>query len=180
MLFSISQRAYKKISKRDSVLSCLLFSFLTISGCVTTATGEKYRATSYRTTQVNQKQAATVIEIIAILPAQVEVDNSEAQQNRQIIGAILGAAGGAAIGNAVGGRNTAAGGLLGGAAGAVVASTAENTILVEGVTLTFVQDSQTYSSTQVGRPCEFKPGRAIMISMRADETRVQPNNTCAE
>ena len=180
MMSSIPKRTYRKISKRGLVLSSLLLSLLTISGCVTTGTGEKYRATSYRTTQVNQKQAAEVIQIIAILPAQIEVDNSEAQQSRQVIGAILGAAGGAMIGNAVGGQNTAAGGLLGGVAGAAVASTTENTILVEGVTLTFVQDSQTYSSSQVGRPCEFKPGQAIMISMRADETRVQPNNTCAE
>jgi outer membrane lipoprotein SlyB len=180
MLFSISQSTYKKINSSGVVLSILSLSLLMIGGCVMTTTGDKYRATSYRAAQVNQKQAADVIEIIAILPAQVEVDNSEAQKNRQILGALLGAAGGAAIGNAVGGSNTAAGGLLGGAAGAVVASTTENTVLVEGVTITFVQDAKTYSSSQVGRTCEFKPGRAIMISMRADETRIQPNNSCAE
>jgi len=166
MLFSISQSTYKKINSSGVVLSILSLSLLMIGGCVMTTTGDKYRATSYRAAQVNQKQAADVIEIIAILPAQVEVDNSEAQKNRQILGALLGAAGGAAIGN--------------GAAGAVVASTTENTVLVEGVTITFVQDAKTYSSSQVGRTCEFKPGRAIMISMRADETRIQPNNSCAE
>jgi outer membrane lipoprotein SlyB len=171
-------KATKKINERGTGLIGVLLFFLILSGCTTT--GDKYRASSYRATQVNQKQAAEVIEIIAILPAQVEVDNTEAQKKRQILGAILGAAGGAAIGNAVGNNNTAAGGLLGGAAGAVVASTTENTVLVEGVTLTFVQDSKTYSSSQVGRSCEFKPGRAIMISMRADETRIQPNHSCAE
>lgn len=82
---------------------------------------------------MNQKQAAEVIEIIAILPAQVEVDNTEAQKKRQILGAILGAAGGAAIGDAVGGNNTVAGGLLGGAAGAVVASTTENVLFGRAV-----------------------------------------------
>ena len=178
MLLTKFEQAIKKINKRELVLSTVILFCLTISACTTT--GDKYRASSYRSTQVNQKQAAEVIEIIAILPAQVEVDNTEAQKKRQILGAILGAAGGAAIGNAVGGNNTAAGGLLGGAAGAVVASTTENTVLVEGVTLTFVQDSKTYSSSQVGRACEFKPGRAVMISMRADETRIQPNNSCAE
>ncbi|MGB0636058.1 MAG: hypothetical protein ACPGN6_01455 [Gammaproteobacteria bacterium] len=178
MLPTKFEQAIKKINKRELVLSTVILFCLTISACTTT--GDKYRASSYRSTQVNQKQAAEVIEIIAILPAQVEVDNTEAQKKRQILGAILGAAGGAAIGNAVGGNNTAAGGLLGGAAGAVVASTTENTVLVEGVTLTFVQDSKTYSSSQVGRACEFKPGRAVMISMRADETRIQPNNSCAE
>ena len=172
------KKSIQRISKRGIALSSVFLFCLTLSACTTT--GDKYRASSYRATQVNQKQAAEVIEIIAILPAQVEVDNSEAQKKRQILGAILGAAGGAAIGNAVGGNNTAAGGLLGGAAGAVVASTTENTVLVEGVTLTFVQDSKTYSSSQVGRACEFKPGRAIMISMRADETRIQPNNSCAQ
>lgn len=178
MLPTKFEQAIKKINKRELVLSTVILFCLTISACTTT--GDKYRASSYRSTQVNQKQAAEVIEIIAILPAQVEVDNTEAQKKRQILGAILGAAGGAAIGNAVGGNNTAAGGLLGGAAGAVVASTTENTVLVEGVTLTFVQDSKTYSSSQVGRACEFKPGRAVMISMRANETRIQPNNSCAE
>ena len=178
MLLTKFEQAIKKINKRELVLSTVILFCLTISACTTT--GDKYRASSYRSTQVNQKQAAEVIEIIAILPAQVEVDNTEAQKKRQILGAILGAAGGAAIGNAVGGNNTAAGGLLGGAAGAVVASTTENTVLVEGVTLTFVQDSKTYSSSRVGRACEFKPGRAVMISMRADETRIQPNNSCAE
>ncbi len=178
MLPTKFEQAIKKINKRELVLSTVILFCLTISACTTT--GDKYRASSYRSTQVNQKQAAEVIEMIAILPAQVEVDNTEAQKKRQILGAILGAAGGAAIGNAVGGNNTAAGGLLGGAAGAVVASTTENTVLVEGVTLTFVQDSKTYSSSQVGRACEFKPGRAVMISMRADETRIQPNNSCAE
>jgi outer membrane lipoprotein SlyB len=178
MLPTKFEQAIKKINKRELVLSTVILFCLTISACTTT--GDKYRASSYRSTQVNQKQAAEVIEIIAILPAQVEVDNTEAQKKRQILGAILGAAGGAAIGNAVGGNNTAAGGLLGGAAGAVVASTTENTVLVEGVTLTFVQDSKTHSSSQVGRACEFKPGRAVMISMRADETRIQPNNSCAE
>jgi len=178
MLPTKFEQAIKKINKRELVLSTVILFCLTISACTTT--GDKYRASSYRSTQVNQKQAAEVIEIIAILPAQVEVDNTEAQKKRQILGAILGAAGGAAIGNAVGGNSTAAGGLLGGAAGAVVASTTENTVLVEGVTLTFVQDSKTYSSSQVGRACEFKPGRAVMISMRADETRIQPNNSCAE
>jgi outer membrane lipoprotein SlyB len=178
MLPTKFEQAIKKINKRELVLSTVILFCLTISACTTT--GDKYRASSYRSTQVNQKQAAEVIEIIAILPAQVEVDNTEAQKKRQILGAILGAAGGAAIGNAVGGNNTAAGGLLGGAAGAVVASTTENTVLVQGVTLTFVQDSKTYSSSQVGRACEFKPGRAVMISMRADETRIQPNNSCAE
>ena len=147
------QMSRNKINIRVMVLSSVVLFFLILSGCTTT--GDKYRASSYRSTQVNQKQAAEVIEIIAILPAQVEVDNTEAQKKRQILGAILGAAGGAAIGNAVGGNNTAAGGLLGGAAGAVVASTTENTVLVEGVTITFVQDSKTYSSSQVGRACEL-------------------------
>jgi outer membrane lipoprotein SlyB len=151
MLPTKFEQAIKKINKRELVLSTVILFCLTISACTTT--GDKYRASSYRSTQVNQKQAAEVIEIIAILPAQVEVDNTEAQKKRQILGAILGAAGGAAIGN---------------------------TVLVEGVTLTFVQDSKTYSSSQVGRACEFKPGRAVMISMRADETRIQPNNSCAE
>ena len=105
MLPTKFEQAIKKINKRELVLSTVILFCLTISACTTT--GDKYRASSYRSTQVNQKQAAEVIEIIAILPAQVEVDNTEAQKKRQILGAILGAAGGAA------------GGVAGGAAAAV-------------------------------------------------------------
>jgi outer membrane lipoprotein SlyB len=151
---------------------------LLLNGCILNSTGEKNRANSYRVSQINQKQTAEVIEILAVLPAQIEVDNSDAQKNRALIGAVLGAAGGAVLGNAIGGRNTLAGGLIGGAAGVATASTTENTVLVEGVTITFVQDEKTYSSSQVGLSCEFKPGGAVMISTNATETRIQPNSSC--
>ena len=163
---------------RGSILILSTVSFLFLQGCVLNSTGEKYRSSSYQVSQVNQKQAVQVIDILAILPAQIEVDNSEVQQNRALLGAMLGAAGGAAIGNAVGGRNTLAGGLLGGAAGVAAASTSENTVLVEGVTITFVQHDKTYSSSQVGSTCEFKPGAAVMISTSGTETRIQPNSSC--
>jgi outer membrane lipoprotein SlyB len=163
---------------RGSILILSTVSFLFLQGCVLNSTGEKYRSSSYQVSQVNQKQAVQVIDILAILPAQIEVDNSEVQQNRALLGAMLGAAGGAAIGNAVGGRNTLAGGLLGGAAGVAAASTSENTVLVEGVTITFVQHDKTYSSSQVGSSCEFKPGAAVMVSTSATETRIQPNSSC--
>ena len=166
------------MEKHCLVLILSTIAAIVLNGCILNSTGEKYRANSYQVSQVNQKQSAEVIDILAILPAQIAVDNSEAQKNRALLGAILGAASGAAIGNAVGGRNTVAGGLLGGAAGVAVASTSENTVLVEGVTITFLQNDKTYSSSQVGSSCEFKPGAAVMIQTNATETRIQPNSSC--
>ena len=33
-----------------------------------------------------------------------------------------------------------------------------------------------FQSTQVGQPCEFKTGTAILVAPTPAETRIQPNN----
>ncbi|EQC4396567.1 hypothetical protein ACY46J_001453, partial [Escherichia albertii] len=37
-----------------------------------------------------------------------------------------------------------------------------------------------YTSTQVGKQCQFTTGLAVVISTAYNETRIQPNATCPE
>ena len=131
-----------------------LFSLtVALSGCATD--GNYYRSDVYSSSQVNQAQRVNTVEIIAINPAQVAVNNSENSDRARATGAILGAIGGLA-GDAVGGSGTT---------------------YVDGVQLVYrSSDGQVYQSTQVGRICEYKLGSAIMASSRSGETRIQPNN----
>ena len=78
------------MKKHCLVLILSTISALVLNGCILNSTGEKYRANSYQVSQVNQKQAAEVIDILAILPAQIAVDTSEAQTNRALLVESLG------------------------------------------------------------------------------------------
>ncbi|MGM8225253.1 hypothetical protein ACSV5M_01635 [Cellvibrio sp. ARAG 10.3] len=162
----------------------LIFSLTVLVGCQ--ATGEQHRANVYKAGQVNMKQAAKTVEILAVMPARIEVDNSEAQQKAQVAGGILGAVLGAAIGDNVQSsryqtNETVVAGALGGAvAGAATGSLVKDKVLVDGVSLVYVEDGETLSSAQVGKLCEFKPGVAVIISTGENETRVQPNATCPQ
>ena len=69
---------------------------ISIQGC---ATGENMQSNVYRAGEVNQRQEAQVVEVLAVLPAKVEVSNEEARRLAQAGGTVLGAIGGAAIGN---------------------------------------------------------------------------------
>lgn len=55
-----------------------------ITGCSTL--GEQYQANVYTAGQVNSRQAAKTVKILAVLPARIEVDNTEGKQNAQMIG----------------------------------------------------------------------------------------------
>lgn len=161
-------------------LTILVVGFTALTGCVSN-TGEKYQANVYSSTQVNMKQEAKTVNILAVLPAKIEVDNKEGKAAAQGIGAFFGAVLGAAATNQQ--KNTtatgnAAGGLLGGAIGAGAGSMVSDKVLVEGVSLTYIENGKTLNSAQVGRSCEFKPGVAVMISMSEKETRIQPNDKC--
>jgi outer membrane lipoprotein SlyB len=153
----------------------LLVAF-TLAGCV--ATGEQYQANVYKAGQVNQVQEAKTVEILAVMPAKIEVDNTQGKKQAMVVGALLGAVGGAAIGNAIDSSDTLVGAAGGTAAGAAMGSLAPDQVLVDGVQLTYVEEGKTLSSAQVGKLCEFKAGPAIVISTGPNETRVQPNNTC--
>jgi outer membrane lipoprotein SlyB len=143
--------------------------------------GANLKANVYSAGQVNQKQDATVVEILAVLPAQIQVSNQQAKAAAQLFGGLAGAVGGAAIGNNIAHHsptNTILGGVAGGATGSAIGSLVPDTVLVEGVSLTDIENGRTLNSAQVGQACEFKPGKAIVVSTGANETRIQPNDVC--
>jgi outer membrane lipoprotein SlyB len=143
--------------------------------------GANLQPNVYRAGQVNQQQEAVVVNILAILPAKIEVSNEQARATAQLLGGLAGAIGGGVIGNNVArhsATNVLVGGAAGGAAGALAGSLVPNTTLVDGVSLTYMRNGRTLNSAQVGRVCDFKPGSAIVISTAANETRIQPNDTC--
>ncbi|HBI83654.1 hypothetical protein G3I67_01685 [Orrella sp. NBD-18] len=156
---------------RKFCCSLLSVSVLALAGC---ATGQNYKPNVYRGGQVNQQQSAKTIQIIALSPVQVEVDNTKGQQAAMIGGAVLGAVIGGVLGNQS--RNTGAGIALGGLAGGAGGSLVSNTVMVEGVSITYQDGTHTMNSVQVGRLCEYKQGAAVMISSAPGETRIQPNN----
>lgn len=166
----------KSITITTQMIACLSL----LSACQ--ATGEQYAANVYKAGQVNQKQDAKTVKILAVMPAKIEVDNAEAKQNAQLIGGVLGALGGAAAGGSVKkhtGEATVAGAVGGGALGAAAGSAlVKDKVLVDGVSLTYVEGKKTLNSAQVGRLCEFAPGTAIVISTGNNETRIQPNAVC--
>lgn len=151
-----------------------------IAGCA--ADGTAYRSDVYSSSSVNRAQEVTTVEIIAISPGRVAVSNTENRDRAQMTGAILGAIAGAAIGNH-NNHDTSSrviGGLAGGAVGALAGDAVgggSSTSFVEGVQLVYkTSTGRMLQSTQVGRPCEFKTGTAIMVSPSPSETRIQPNN----
>ena len=148
-----------------------------LTGCATT--GEKFQADVFDSSMVNTQQEAKTVTILSVSPAKVKVSNKENQQKAQLIGGILGAAAGAAIGNG-GNRNKAGvGALAGGAAGVAAGSIVESEVLVDGVLLGYSLNGKIYTSTQVGRTCQFEKGQvALMVTMLTNETRIQPNGTC--
>jgi outer membrane lipoprotein SlyB len=157
--------------------SFALSAALLLGACATT--GDNYRADVYKAGQVNQQQEVKTIQLIAVMPARVEVDNKEAVKRAQIAGGILGALAGGVAGAHIDGQSgvgVAAGGAVGVAAGSMVADKK----LVDGVSLTYSSDGKTYNSAQVGQICEYAPGLAILVSQTETETRIQPNSTCPE
>jgi outer membrane lipoprotein SlyB len=150
------------------------------TGCA--ATGQNLKANVYAAGQVNKQQAAAMVEILSVMPAQIQVDNSAQRKQVQTAGAMLGALAGG-LGGGLGGLSSGAiagttigGGILGAAAGSLV----KDNVLVEGVTLGYRSAAQGHimTSTQVGRSCEFQRGDALVVATAADETRIQPNATC--
>lgn len=158
--------------KIKSILS--LFIIAGLVGCQNP--GQQYEASSYNVNELNQRQEAKTIQIIAVLPAKVEVDNSELKNDATKFGALAGAIGGALIGRNQG--EAFAGGAIGGVTGGLLGSAVSGKTLVDGVTITYSENNQIFTSTQVGRTCQFKPGTALVVIPKPNQTRVQPNATC--
>ena len=142
----------------------------------------RYRADTYYAGQVNQVQEVNTVQIIAVNAARVAVPNDDNRDTARMTGAILGAIAGAAIGNhnnhstssrVMGGL---AGGAVGGLAGDAVGGSS-STSYTDGVQIVFrTASGKVLQSAQVGRPCEFKTGTAVMVSPTPNEARIQPNN----
>lgn len=169
-----------KAMPQKKLLVIGLFSLtVALSGCATD--GNYYRSDVYSSSQVNQAQRVNTVEIIAINPAQVAVNNSENSDRARATAPSSGAIGRRRhrqsqqpldLVRVLGGL---AGGAIGGLAGDAVGGS--GTTYVDGVQLVYrSSDGQVYQSTQVGRICEYKLGSAIMASSRSGETRIQPNN----
>jgi outer membrane lipoprotein SlyB len=166
------------MSKQNRIIISTLIGSAILSGCA--APGQNLQANVYRAGQVNQVQEAKTVVIKAVMPAQVEVDNSAAKKQAEIGGAVIGALLGGAIGNRSKRQGSGTVGAVGGAAaGAAAGSMVGDKILVDGVSLTYVLNNRMLTSTQVGKLCEFKAGEvALMISTSPTETRIQPNAEC--
>ena len=162
------------MNKKTMLLLYLAFIFVFISGCKSSS--EQYKASSYTSSQVNQRQEAKTIEIIAIMPAKVQIDNSQAKNNAQKAGSLVGAVTGAVIGDNQG--EALIGGVVGAGAGVLAGSFVQGKTIVDGVTLTYSENNKVYTSSQVGLPCEFQLGTALVVSTQKNETRVQPNAQC--
>ena len=149
-----------------------------LSGCA--ATGENLQSNVYRAGQVNTAQAARSIKIITVLPAKIEIDNAEQKKQAQVGGAILGALAGGLGGGfgGLGGLGTTGTTVAGGAVGAAAGSLVSDKILVEGVSIAYSENGKMFTSAQVGKACEYRPGATIIISTSPTETRIQPNASC--
>lgn len=161
------------ILKYATLTTALVF----ITGC--TATGQQHRADVFKAGQTNRAQEAQVIKIMSVSPGQIEVDNSKAQKNAQVAGALIGALVGASASQNTRRVSTGSGAAAGLAAGTAAGSMVSDKVLVDGVMIGYMMGSKIYTSTQVGRVCEFKAGsEALLISTGPGETRVQPNTAC--
>ncbi|MBI0275658.1 hypothetical protein I6H07_07375 [Hafnia alvei] len=162
-----------------TTLSLSIISISMLSAC--TANTSQYAANSYKTTQLNSRQETKTVEIIAITPARVMVDNSEQKKKAQAVGALVGAIAGGVIGHNSGSgnnTNTGIGAGIGGVGGALIGSAVKDQIETDGVSLTYKDVGKVYTSTEVGRACEFTTGVAMLLSSGGNETRIQPNATC--
>lgn len=154
-------------------------SALALAGCAND--GLYYRSDTYAAQGVNQAQEVRTVEILSIGAAKVAVPNNESRRDSEKIGMLLGAIAGAAIGSH--NNHDTSSRVLGGLAGAAVGNMAgsavagnDSTSYVDGVQITFRYKNKLFNSAQVGLPCEYKLGTAIMVSTSPTETRIQPNN----
>lgn len=152
---------------------------LGLGGCAND--GTYYRADTYSSSQVNRVQEVNTVEIIAVNAARVAVSNTDRRQTAQLAGTILGAVAGAVIANQASHSTSSrvAGGLAGGTVGALAGGAVggEGTSYTDGVQIIFRNaGGKVLQTSQVGRPCEYRIGTAIVVSPTPSEARIQPNN----
>jgi outer membrane lipoprotein SlyB len=124
-------------------------SVLSLAACA--QPGAESAANVYSQGQVNTRQKAEVVQVLAVM-AGLGTHNA-------LAAGTVGAVGGGVVGSAAG-------------------SLVPGQVLVDGVSITYTDHGDTFNSAQVGRLCEYAPGQAIMISTSPTETRIQANATC--
>ena len=144
---------------KKCLLPVAMLASFTLAGCQSNA--DDHAADVYQTDQLNTKQETKTVNIISILPAKVAVDNCHNVGSGSNSGTTAGAVGGGAVGAAAG-------------------SMVNDKTLVEGVSLTYKEGTKVYTSTQVGKECQFTTGLAVVITTTYNETRIQPNTKCPE
>ena len=152
-------------------------SLFTLAAC--TDPGATHKANTFKAGQVNQRQEVKTVTIMAVTAAKVEVSNRRNQEIAESLGFVLGAV----LGGAIGGSADRSGG--GATAGAIVgAETGRlgqgSTTLVDGVQIIYREGTRVLQSAQVGKPCEFALGLALVTVTKSEETRVQSNHVCKE
>ncbi|EEZ7649954.1 TPA: hypothetical protein HLI88_004627, partial [Escherichia coli] len=160
------------LMSKKYTLCALVVSAILLSGCQ--SSGADYAADVYDTAQLNSKQETKTVNIISVLPAKVKVDNKANKEAAQTFGAVLGAVAGGVAGYNVKGTSTlgaVAGGTGGAALGAAAGSLVSDKTIVEGVSLTYKEGTKVFTSTQVGKACQFTTGLAVLISTKDNETR---------
>ncbi len=141
--------------------------------------GATHQANTFKADQVNQRQEVKTVIILAVGSAQVEVSNRRNQEIAESLGIAVGAVLGGAIGSDHD-RGTG-GAVAGGIAGAQAGRLGQGaTTLVDGVQIVYREGSRMLQSAQVGRPCDYAPGPALVTVTQANETRIQSNHDCVE
>ncbi|WP_426152026.1 hypothetical protein [Pseudomonas sp. DC3000-4b1] len=162
---------------KQGLLAISLVAILT--GCQ--ATGDQYQADVFDASQVNNQQEAKTVKIISVSPTRIKVSNERNRQAATLVGGVLGLAAGGALGASKNRDTAIVGGLAGGGAGALAGSMVNDTTLVPGVLIGYADEGKIFTSAQVGKLCEFKPGEiSLMVKTTANESRIQPNATCPE
>jgi outer membrane lipoprotein SlyB len=144
-------------------------------GCA--ATNENLHTTAYKAQQVNRVQAAKSIKIISVSPIKIEVGNSQAQFASALLSAATRGMGGryGGVGSLGTMGTTIEGGSIGNSTGLMI----PDKVLVDGVSISYLQNEKVFTFTQAGRACKFHPGTTIIMTTDVNETRIQPNASCA-
>lgn len=160
-----------------SKLFVLLSLAVALVGCQ--STGDEYQADVFDASQVNSQQEAKTVKIITVSPARIKVSNAKNQQAAQVAGGLLGALAGGALGNQKNKDTAIIGAVSGAAAGVAAGSLVNRETLVSGVLISYQEDGRIFTSSQVGKACEFAVGEvSLLVKTKNNETRIQSNATC--
>lgn len=155
-----------------SIILAIAFAFT--AGC---ATNESSQSNYYTADEANQQLKSELVTVLLVMPARVEVDNTQNSDNAKKTGTLLGALAGAYLGAQY--DNVGAGLVAGGASGAVGGSMVNSTKIIDGVGVTYQMDDEHFTAIQSGEVCQFTiNAKTLLITGQDGKTRIQPNAIC--